>query len=412
MTWLHASVLLTFVFGGQALAAAEAETGGILLQLFYLIAAAVVGGWLFSRLRLPAVVGQVLAGVVVGPSVLGVALPSDFNRALAELGAIFLLFMVGLETRFSDLLKVGKEALIVAVLGIAFPMIGGYIFGAFQGYDSIVALFIGTALVATSVGITAKVLQEMGVLNTVYAQIILGAAVIDDILGLTILAVVSGLGAGEGFSGSKLLSTLGLSIGFVVAVLALGIPLLTRIRPALKRVALGNSFGVVLAVGLGLAGLAAQAGLAPIIGAFLAGMVLSEVKDEYDFENKVRAIEAFLAPIFFAVVGMQLNLALLGSGPVLIGGLLLSAIAVLGKLIGGYLGALSRGKRDAVVVGVGMVPRGEVGLIVANIGLGLGVVTQTVYAEVLLMVMVTTLVAPIALRALVPAPPVASGVKT
>lgn len=395
------SLALAALLSNTALAAGSADVGVILIQLFYLVLAAQVGSWLFAKLGLPRVVGQVVAGVVVGPSLLGVVNESLTLQALAEIGAIFLMFMVGLETRFKDLLNVGKEALLVAVLGIALPMIGGYFFGVQGGYTSIESLFIATTLVATSVGITAKVLQELGVLDRRFAQIILGAAVIDDILGLTILAVVSGLSQGAELSVMGVLTTLGISIGFVVVVLAVGIPLLRKFQPRLKNLPLANSFGMAVVAGLGIAALSSLAGLAPIIGAFLAGMVLAEVKDEEDFESKVHALEDFLAPVFFAMVGVKLEIGLLANSTVLINGGILSIIAVATKLLGGYLGALSQGKKDAWLVGMGMVPRGEVGLIVAGIGLSYGVINKVAFAEVILMVLVTTLVAPIVLRLMV-----------
>ncbi|GEM46827.1 cation:proton antiporter [Deinococcus cellulosilyticus] len=392
--------LLALMGGGSALAAGNAEVTGLLLQLFYLVLAAQVGSWLFAKLGLPRVVGQVAAGVVVGPSLLSVVGESVTMEALAEIGAIFLMFMVGLETRFKDLLQVGKEALMVALLGIILPMVGGYFFGVQQGHGNIESLFIATTLVATSVGITAKVLQEMGVLDRKFAQIILGAAVIDDILGLTILAVVSGLGKGGEISMLGVLTTLGISVGFVVAVLLIGIPLLRRFQSKLNNLPLANSFGMAVVVGLGLAALSSLAGLAPIIGAFLAGMVLAEVKDEHTFESKVHALEDFLAPVFFAMVGVKLDLAALGSPSVLTAGGILTVIAVITKLVGGFTGALSQGRKQALLVGLGMVPRGEVGLIVAGIGLSYGVIQKDVFAQVIVMVLLTTVLAPIALRIL------------
>jgi len=397
---LPALILLAFLTAGTALAAPAGETGPILTGLFFTLFAALVGGAIVKRLGLPAVVGQVLAGIIVGPSAFGLVQVTMVNLALAELGAIFLLFTVGLETRLQDLLKVGRAAVTVAILGIAIPLALGYGFGVITGRENLTSLFIGTALVATSVGITAKVLQELGVLNRTYAQIILGAAVIDDILGLTILAVVSGMGKG-GFSSAALAATLGLSVGFVALVLLVGVPLVARLAPRIANLSLSGAFTVAITVGLGLAALSVTAGLAPIIGAFLAGMILAEVKDEADFEGKVHAVEAFLAPVFFVMVGAQLDLKVLMEPGVLVGGLVLSALAVIGKYVGGWLGARGLPRAEASIVGLGMVPRGEVGLIVASLGLALGFVQGTVYAQVLVMVLVTTILAPILLRILV-----------
>ncbi|GGR78363.1 cation:proton antiporter [Deinococcus sedimenti] len=392
--------VLVALWSGSAMAASSAGTAELLFALFWVVLAAMVFGAVASKLGVPAVVGQVLAGILIGPSVLSLVRPDEFLLSLAELGAVFLLFMVGLETRFRDLLSVGKEALLVAVLGIVFPLALGFGFGLWQDQGNVSALFVGTALVATSVGITAKVLQEMGVLDARFAQVILGAAVIDDILGLTLLAVVSGLGAGESMSAGQVALILGLSVGFVALVLAVGIPLVRRFQPRLQNLSLARMFNVAIVVGLGVAALSTVAGLAPIIGAFLAGMVLAEVKDEVEFESKVHALESFLAPIFFVVVGLQLDLGVLGDPVVIVAGLILTVLAVIGKVVGGLLGARSMGRRQSLLVGVGMVPRGEVGLIVASLGLAAGVIGKQVYAEVLLMVLLTTVLAPLALRVL------------
>ncbi|GGN35968.1 cation:proton antiporter [Deinococcus daejeonensis] len=400
----RAALPLGMLLSGGALAASSAGTADLLFGLFWVVLAAAVFGTVASKLGVPAVVGQVLAGILIGPSVLSLVRPDEFLLSLAELGAVFLLFMVGLETRLRDLLSVGKEALLVAVLGIAFPLALGFGFGLWQGQENVSALFVGTALVATSVGITAKVLQEMGVLDARFAQVILGAAVIDDILGLTLLAVVSGLGAGESMSAAQVGLILGLSVGFVALVLALGIPLIRRFQPRLRNLSLSRMFNVAIVVGLGVAALSTVAGLAPIIGAFLAGMVLAEVKDEVEFESKVHALESFLAPVFFVVVGLQLDLGVLGDPVVIVAGLILTVLAVIGKVAGGLIGARSMGGRQSLLVGVGMVPRGEVGLIVASLGLAAGVIGKQVYAEVLLMVLLTTVLAPLVLRALAPRP--------
>ncbi|WP_201785745.1 cation:proton antiporter [Deinococcus grandis] len=398
----RAALPLGVLLSGGALAASSAGTADLLFGLFWVVLAAAVFGTVASKLGVPAVVGQVLAGILIGPSVLSLVRPDEFLLSLAELGAVFLLFMVGLETRFRDLLSVGKEALLVAVLGIAFPLALGFGFGLWQGQENVSALFVGTSLVATSVGITAKVLQEMGVLDARFAQVILGAAVIDDILGLTLLAVVSGLGAGESMSAAQVALILGLSVGFVALVLAVGIPLVRRFQPRLQNLSLSRMFNVAIVVGLGVAALSTVAGLAPIIGAFLAGMVLAEVKDEVEFESKVHALESFLAPVFFVVVGLQLDLGVLGDPVVIVAGLILTVLAVIGKVAGGLIGARSMGGRQSLLVGVGMVPRGEVGLIVASLGLAAGVIGKQVYAEVLLMVLLTTVLAPLVLRALAP----------
>jgi Kef-type K+ transport system membrane component KefB len=317
---------------------------------------------------------------------------------LAELGAIFLLFMVGLETRLKDILAVGKEAFLVAVLGVALPFLGGYLYGLELGFQTLPALFLGTALVATSVGITARVLQELGVLSRPYARIILGAAVIDDVLGLIVLAVVNGVAKTGSVEVGAVLQLVLLSVAFVGVAVALS-PVLARLP--LERLPVGSPVGFALALGTGMAALAASIGLAPIVGAFLGGMLLSEVREKYRLEEPIFAIEGFLAPLFFAMVGVRLELSALVHPATLVAGSVVTVIAMLGKLLGGFLGALTQGFRQAVVVGTGMAPRGEVGLIVAALGLAAGAVNEEEYAIVLFMVVFTTLLAPLALRPLI-----------
>ncbi|AFV75761.1 Kef-type K+ transport system, membrane component [Thermus oshimai JL-2] len=371
---------------------------GHILEVFYLLLAAQLMAYLFRRLGQPVVIGEVLAGILVGPALLGWVHEGEILEFLAELGAIFLLFMVGLETRLRDILAVGKEAFLVAVLGVAFPFVGGYLFGLQIGFQTLPSLFLGTALVATSVGITARVLQELGVLSRPYARIILGAAVIDDVLGLIVLAVVNGVAKTGAVEFGAILQLILLSLAFVGVAVALA-PLFARLP--LDRLPVGSPVGFALAFGVGMAALAATIGLAPIVGAFLGGMLLAELREKYKLEEPIFAIEGFLAPIFFAMVGVRLELAALVQPATLVAGAVVSVIAILGKVLGGFLGALTQGYRAATVVGVGMAPRGEVGLIVAALGLAAGAVNEEEYAIVLFMVVATTLFAPLALKPLI-----------
>jgi Kef-type K+ transport system membrane component KefB len=288
-----------------------------ILEVFYLLLAAQVMAYVFKRLNQPVVIGEVLAGVLVGPALLGLVHEGEVLEFLAELGAIFLLFMVGLETRLRDILAVGKEAFLVAVLGVAFPFLGGYLFGLQIGFETLPALFLGTALVATSVGITARVLQELGVLSRPYARVILGAAVIDDVLGLIVLAVVNGVAKTGQVETGAIAQLVVLSVVFV----GLAVLLSTLVaRLPLDRLPVGSPLGFALALGVGMAALAASIGLAPIVGAFLGGMLLSEVREKYKLEEPIFAMESFLAPIFFAMVGVRLELSALASPAVLLAG--------------------------------------------------------------------------------------------
>jgi Kef-type K+ transport system membrane component KefB len=400
---LFSSLLLptiAFASGGDM----HGELSGILLSMFCLVLSAQILGWLMSRFGQPRVIGQVLAGVLVGPSVLGLVHVNVTLQALAEFGAIFLMFAVGLENRLRDLLVVGKEAIIVAILGILLPMLGGYAFGFFHDLSQIQSIFIGTSMVATSVGITAQVLNDLGVINSKYARIILGAAVIDDILGLAILGVVSGMANGEEITMIGVSTTLAISLGFVAAVLLVGVPLINRIQLHLNPQKISGGFGLIISLSLGFAALSGIAGLAPIIGAFLIGMVLAEVGDNYDFHDKVHALESFLAPVFFAMVGVQLPLALLADGGVLFNGAVLTVIAIFGKWLGGLAITPQQGFVVANKVGVGMVPRGEVGLIVVGIGLTTNLIDNKLFAEIVVMIIATTILAPIVLRLLIQKP--------
>ncbi len=369
----------------------------LLFQIFVLVVAVQFVGWLFRRFGQPAVIGELVAGVIIGPSVLGLVHEGPTFEFIAELGAIFLLFMVGLETRLKDVLAVGKEAFLVAVAGVILPFIGGYYFSVLSGHEQVASLFFGAALVATSVGITARVLQELGVLSRPYSRIILGAAVVDDVLGLIILAIVSGIAQTGAVEAGPTIRLVVISVIFVGAAMA-AVPLVRRLP--LDRLPFQSAYGTAVIFALGMAALAGAIGLAPIVGAFLGGMVLAEVAEDLGIEAPIHALEGFLAPIFFAFMGIMLDLKALGGGDVLVAGAIVSAIAILGKLVT-MVPALTQGLKSAAVVGVGMIPRGEVGLIVAAIGLSAGAIGEDQFAVVIFMVVVTTLLSPLLLRPLI-----------
>lgn len=350
---------------------------------------------LFERLRQPAVAGEILAGVVVGPSLLGWAAPSETTSLLAEIGVIFLLFNVGLETKPAAIFKVGKHAALVAVLGVACPLIGGWLLMKAWGGTSIEALFVGTAMVATSVGITARVLSGMGLLDAPTTRIILGAAVIDDILGLLVLAVVSSMAAGT-VNYLEILTTAGLAIGFTAFLALVGAPVITRVAPGVDRLRSGHGMfilGLVLCLGLSVA--ATYIGVAAIIGSFLAGMVLAEAAEDHPLMHRqINGVTEFLVPFFLVNIGMQLKLDVFRSSSVIILCVLVTLVAVITKLLGCGVAAFNLGLRRAAQVGMGMVPRGEVGIIVAQIGLSLAVIGAELYGVVLFMAVTTTVIAP------------------
>jgi Kef-type K+ transport system membrane component KefB len=374
-----------------------AASGGdqLLFTIFVMFVAAKLAAEIFERLKQPAVAGEILAGVVIGPSVLGLVAPSELTEALSEIGVIFLLFLVGLETKPADIFRVGWRALLVAVLGVVVPFIAGYLIVLAWGESKIEAIFVGAALVATSVGITARVLGQMGLLGLEVSRIILGAAVIDDILGLLILAVVSSLAKDGGVNYVQIGTTAALAVGFTLLVILVGARAVNRIRGRVENLKVGQSYLIFgLSLCLGLALVASYIGVAAIIGAFLAGMALSESAEDTDMPHQAEAVTEFLLPFFLTNIGMQLKLEALLNRNTIILALAVTILAVLSKLIGCGLAALPLGKKKAAQIGMGMVPRGEVGVVVAQIGLSLNAVDAAAYGVVLFMAVATTLIAP------------------
>jgi Kef-type K+ transport system membrane component KefB len=391
----------------------------VLLNLFIVYASAKVAGALFVRLGQPSVIGELLAGVLIGPHALGfigqpsTALIELFHgdrenaahaldlvlESIAELGVIVLLFTVGLETRATDILRVGGRAVAVGVLGIILPFVLGFAFMAATGHPSLESAFVATALVATSVGITARVLQELGVLRSREARIILGAAVIDDILGLLLLAVVSAAGAGDTNAGNIALIAVQ-AVVFVAFVAWVGTHATRRFSVHLDDLAEVVPLNVSLLLMLGLAALASIIGLAGIIGAFLAGMMLAESRDRFNLEHQSRPIYEFLVPVFFVYTGTKVEPAAFTDGTIMILALAITLIAILSKLVGAGGAMAGAGRRSMLIVGTGMVPRGEVGLIVAGIGLNLGIIPGDIFSVVVIMSIATTLVVPPALTAI------------
>jgi Kef-type K+ transport system membrane component KefB len=374
-----------------------------------LLLAAKIGDEVFRRLGQPTIVGEILAGVIVGPSLLGFVEPDEVLQVFAELGVVFLLFWVGLETKVSELREVGRTALSVGVLGVALPLVGGVGLGIGLGEDSATSVFLGAALVATSVGITSAVLIDLGVLRTRVARTILGAAIVDDILALIILSVAVGLAAEGGVDVLSIVWVLVLSFGFV-AFFALGGTRVTRRWPQVFKAPRFSESPLLPAVilCLGLAAFAAQIGLAAIIGAFLAGLMVAETKEQHPVEDEIAPLYAFFPPFFFAFIGTELDLGALAD-PGALGLLaLVSVLAIATKFGGAWLGARSLGRTDAAAVGVGMVPRGEVGIIVAGIGNTTGTIDDELFAVIVGMSILTTLVVPPILRRLMIARPEAA----
>ncbi len=381
------------------------EISQLLIALLAIFAAAKLFGELAERIGQPAVLGEMIGGIVVGVSGLHlVDAHAPVLHLLAELGVLLLLFLIGLETDIHRLMSVGGASTAVAITGVVLPFAAGFGVGRLLHYPMTVSIFLGAALTATSVGITARVLSDLGHLKSDESQVILGAAVLDDILGLVLLTVVTAIAAGERLTVGGIAKIFGLAFGFVAAALLIGsvlAPRLIRIITGLRvRKAL---FFTSIMFAFGTAYLAGLAGSALIIGAFAAGLVLARTDHGRDIQHEIYDVAQFFIPIFFVSVGAAVDLKAINpfdaaTRPFFLVGLLLTVVAVAGKLLAGFA-AFGRPLRK-IVIGVGMVPRGEVGLIFAQIGLSAGLLSSGLYSSVALMVMITTFVAPPTLRAL------------
>jgi Kef-type K+ transport system membrane component KefB len=364
------------------------------LAMLLVFAAAKLLAEIFERLGQPGVVGEILAGVLIGPQVLGWLAPSEFLRTLSDLGVMFLLFRVGLEVKASELMKVGGTALLVAVAGVIVPFFAGWGICALWGEPRLESIFTGAAMVATSVGITAQVLASRGLLDMRASRIILAAAVVDDVLGLIVLALVSGMAKGA-VNYLDVALTAGLSLGFTFFVARFGTRTLRHVMPRVQaglRLA-ESEFALAMTLLFALSLLAVYAGVAAIVGAFLAGMALSETA-EGRVTELTNGVAQLLVPFFLVGIGLHFDLsAFAGARTLALGGVLLVA-AVLSKFVACGAGALGMGRTDAIRVGVGMVPRGEVGMVVAQIGLNLGVIGHNIYGTIVFMSVATTLIAP------------------
>lgn len=386
---------------GLTAAVDASPTVDALVGLFVLLLAAKIAEELFVRLRQPAVIGELLGGFLVGPFALGLVTPGESAVILSEVGVVILLFSVGLETRTDELLRVGRPALITALLGIAFPLVAGAGYALVTGESPATASFVGLALAATSIGITSRVLADLGVLRREFSRVIVGAAVIDDVLALILIGVVAGAAGGE--LGP---ATLGLVVG-ALGFVGLGFAVARRARGLRREVFTWPVFAdtpivPVFLLMLGLAILALQVGLAAIIGAFVAGLIVAETDARDEVEHEIRPLAAILTPFFFAVTGAQLDLAVLGEPALLVAAVVLAVLGVLTKIAGGLVGARGLGRLESLVIGVGMAPRGEVGIVVATLGLGLGLLRPELFSVVLVAVVLTTLAAPVLLVRLIP----------
>lgn len=381
-------------------AAGTDEVSSALLALFVLLLAAKIGEEICRRIGQPVVIGEILAGTIVGPSVLGLVDIDVTLSVFAELGVIFLLFWVGLETKLGDISSVGRSATLVGILGVVLPVVAGVGSALALGASTATAVFIGAALAATSVGITSAILVELDLQAGPAGRTILGAAVIDDILALVMLAIATGIATEGGVSIVEILGLIGIAVAFL-AFFGLGGRRILQRRPAVleaPRFADSPLLPAVL-ICLGLAVLAAEIGLAAVIGAFLAGMIVAETREQNSIQAEVAPLYAFFAPFFFAVIGAQLDVERLAEAENLLILAGITVLAVITKFAGAWFGSGSLSARDRAIVSAGMIPRGEVGVIVAALGFSKGAIDADIFAVVVGMAILTTLIAPYMIRA-------------
>ncbi|MFM7187624.1 MAG: cation:proton antiporter [Armatimonadota bacterium] len=373
--------------------------GAELLGLLVVFAGAHIGAAASRSVKLPSVVGELLAGVLLGGSCLGWIHPGPVLTTLSTIGATFLLFTVGLESPLKRLLSVGKLGTGVAVLGVLVPFVSAYLLVQSNGASVTNHMYVACCFIATSAGITARVLHDEGALGLLESKVILAAAVIDDVLAMLILVGVSALAAVGA-------SPLALVLPFAEAGLFLTLtgllgPLLVK-GIARHRGGIGplSPFVLALILCLGLAATAELTGLAAIVGAFLAGMLFADHPQSHEIEKQVQPLLVFLTPYFFVLTGAMVDLRSITSvsAATLLG--LYVLVAVLSKLIGAGLAAVSLGHRSALVIGIGMVPRGEVGAIIAGSALACGAIQQRDYSLLVMMSIITTILTPPVLRVL------------
>ena len=391
-----APAALAVVAGGDA-----GNVASLLGALVAIFVATKLLGELAQRLGQPTVLGELVAGVLLGGSVLGIVNPNDpVIHALAEIGVIVLLFETGLHTELRSLLSVGSAATTVGLAGVVIPFATGTYAAHLLGVPAIPALVCGAALCATSVGISARVLSELGALETPEGRVVLGAAVLDDIVGLVVLSVVANLVAGASMSALAVGRIAGVATVFVVGAVVIG----SRVAPptfnVIERLRTAGTLGVFgIAFAFVLAWLAEVSGSAMIVGAFAAGIVLNGIAQSKEIERATTSVGHFFVPIFFASVGASVDLGALANSRSLLVGLVLIVCGIVGKVAAGFVPFWFPGRK--LLVGVAMVPRGEVGLIFAQMGLTSGALDAGLFGAIMLMVLATTFVTPPSLAAVV-----------
>ena len=367
---------------------------------------------LFLRLKLPIVLGELIAGMIVGPFALGglqiidgkqLLQINDEIKILGEMGAIVILFMAGLEMTPKEFLKGGKAAFVVGTLGVVIPFFIGLAVFQLFGFDALQSMLIATALTATSIAISIQVLSEFGKLKTPEARLIIGAAIVDDILAIAVLSVVTSIAGSDGgvdnIDITEVTITILQVLGFFAIMLIVAVVVIPKVITPRIWKAKGSVEGIATAAFFGAAALAGSIGLSPIVGAFAVGMALSTTKVFVKIEHYVGKIGLIFAPLFFAIIGAQVDLRAVDLNIMILSGAII-IVAVTTKLFGCGLPAMYflKSKQQGLRVGIGMISRGEVGLIVAGVGVTAGVLTSEVYSTIIIMVVVTTIITPIWLK--------------
>lgn len=378
----------------------------IYLDLAIILISTKIGGMLSNKFKMPSVLGALIAGVLIGPSVLNIVQDSEGLKLLSNLGVVMLMFLAGMETDLNELKKAGLSSFLIAMGGVIVPFIFGTLcaYGFFSDfYENI---FIGVILTATSVSISVETLNELGKLKTRAGMNILGAAVIDDIIGLIIVSFVLSLAQTAKTGGSGGIGTVMLMVSVKVIIFCIVsvivIVFLPRLLNMLAEKEKNFSMLTIIAISLGLtfAFIAEELGIAAITGAYVCGLVISAVNKKETIVHKVKNISSyFLTPVFFASIGLATNIKTINTSMLLLS-ILLLLTAVLGKIFGcgvvAKLYGMSNG--EAIQIGAGMVSRGEVALITTNLGLQAGIITENLYIPTLIVVVVTTLITPILLK--------------
>lgn len=390
---------------------AESQFIETIIVVGILLFAAKLMAELFLRLRLPIVLGELLAGMIIGPFALGAFLVYEGNllvqindniKVLGEIGAIVILFMAGLEMTPKEFLKGGKASFTVAIAGVVLPFMAGLIVFQMFGFNALESMMIATALTATSIAISIQVLSEFGKIKSAEARLIIGAAVIDDILAIAILSVVTSLSVGGELSDIDIMDvvfTILQVLGFFVIMLVAAVLIIPRVVTPRLWKARGSIEGIATASFFGAAALAGLIGLSPIVGAFAVGMALSTSRVFEKIEGFIRRIGLIFAPLFFSIIGAQVDFRGIDLEILMLSGIII-VIAVLTKYLGCGLPAwfFLKDKTKGMRVGIGMISRGEVGLIVAGVGLSAGVLSSSVYSTIVIMVAATTIITPIWLK--------------